>query len=244
MSFSDKRYHRQLIMPEIGELGQRRLEESNVFVVGAGGLGSPLLMYLAAAGVGHITIADFDVVEESNLNRQILHRTASVGLPKVASAVQTLEEMNPCVRVTAHQLMVTEDNASELFAGHDLVLDAVDSFGAKFVINDACVTEGLPFIHAGVSGLKGQLFLYQPGSACLRCIFPDVPNELKKSLNGGILGAMAGCIGAQQALLAIQFLLGITKEAGRLFALDGHDLRQSSIEVPQNAACPACGSRM
>ena len=239
-SYTDSRYKRQIMMPEIGAPGQERLRRSRVLVVGAGGLGSPLLMYLAAAGVGHIAIADFDVVEESNLNRQILHGTADIGRAKVDSAIETLRGLNPDVVYASHRIKVTEENLGPLTSECDLVLDAVDSFGAKFIINDTCVGLKLPFVHAGATGLKGQLYLYHPGQACLRCLFPTLPGTVAPPLGLGILGATAGVIGTRQALLAIRYLLGLQTDFGELLAFDGATMRETVVRIPRSDSCPVC----
>lgn len=244
MNQADKRYARQVMMPEIGETGQTRLAGSRVLVVGAGGLGSPLLYYLAAAGVGNIEIADFDVVEESNLNRQILHGTSNIGQTKVASAIESLTELNPMIQLTAHTQYVDSGNLPDIIRGKDLVIDAVDSFGAKFVINDACVSLNRPFIHGGATGLNGQLYLYRPGYACLRCMFPSVPASLEKPQGLGILGATAGVIGSLQALVALRFLLDIPgDDAGTLIAFDGLELRQRMVRMTASPGCPVCGPK-
>ncbi|MBN2527123.1 MAG: HesA/MoeB/ThiF family protein [Deltaproteobacteria bacterium] len=238
----DKRYARQVMLPEIGESGQARLKSSNVMVIGAGGLGSPLLMYLAAAGVGHIAIVDFDVVDESNLNRQFLHTTHNIGQLKVASAKEAIQLLNPTIEVECHTAQLNQGNARELIGQRDLVLDAVDSFGAKFVINDTCVALAQPFIHAGVTGMSGQLYLYRPGNACLRCVFPPLPKDIEGPLGLGIVGAAAGVIGAQQALLAVRFLLGIVAEnQNELLSFDGATLRQRAVSMVKSDKCPACG---
>jgi molybdopterin/thiamine biosynthesis adenylyltransferase len=242
MDNADKRYGRQVMMPEIGEPGQARLASSRVVVVGAGGLGSPLLYYLAAAGVGNIEIADFDVVEESNLNRQILHGTSNIGESKVASAIESLAELNPSIRLTAHRLRVDSSNLPDLVRGKDLVIDAVDSFGAKFIINDVCVAMNQSYIHGGATGLNGQIYLYRPGCACLRCMFPSVPASLEKPQGLGILGATAGVIGSIQALVALRFLLDIPgDDAGILIAFDGLGLRQSRVRMKALPKCLVCG---
>ena len=242
MNQADKRYARQVMMPEIGETGQTRLAGSRVLVVGAGGLGSPLLYYLAAAGVGNIEIADFDVVEESNLNRQILHGTSDIGETKVASAIESLAELNPSIHLAAHNLRVDSSNLPDLVHGKDLVIDAVDSFGAKFIINDVCVALNQPYIHGGATGLNGQFYLYRPGCACLRCMFPSVPASLEKPQGLGILGATAGVIGSLQALVALRFLLDIPgDDAGMLIAFDGQGLRQSRVRMQASPKCPVCG---
>ncbi|MBN2716671.1 MAG: HesA/MoeB/ThiF family protein [Deltaproteobacteria bacterium] len=237
------RYARQIMMPEIGESGQEKLGKSRVVVVGAGGLGSPLLMYLAAAGVGHIVVVDFDVVDETNLNRQILHGVGDLGRRKVDSALDRLREINPEISILGLCERVTANNLGELITGSDLVLDAVDSFGAKFVINDVCVRERTPFIHAGATGMSGQLYLYQTGQACLRCLFPTLPESLEAPQGLGILGVTAGVIGTRQALLAIRFLAGMGDDTGKLFAFDGANMREKSMRIQRSASCRVCGDK-
>ena len=241
MNNISQRYARQIMMGDIGEKGQQLLQQSRVLVVGAGGLGSPLLLYLTAAGIGHIAIVDFDVVEASNLNRQILHGTGDVGRLKVESAVDTLRALNPDVELLSHCERVTADNLVSLAQGCDLVIDAVDSFGVKFAINDICVKHQLPFLHGGATGLQGQLYLYRPGQACLRCLFPQLPAELESPQGLGILGATAGVIGTRQAFMAIRFLLGNPSEDGVMYAFDGATMRDRSIRIPKVSACPVCG---
>lgn len=241
MNVQSMRYARQIAMPEIGIGGQNKLARSAALVIGAGGLGSPVLYYLAAAGVGRIVIVDFDQVDESNLNRQILHGTSDVGVLKVDSAAASLRRLNPEIVVEPKVVKITSKNISEMIRSVDLVLDAVDSFGSKFVINDACVANTKPFVHAGATGLTGQLYFYRPGDACLRCLFPSVPNELEGPQGLGILGATAGCIGTMQALIAIQYLTGSNRlMRNQLISLDGVTMRQRNVIVPKSKKCPVC----
>ncbi|MBN2342316.1 MAG: HesA/MoeB/ThiF family protein [Deltaproteobacteria bacterium] len=243
MSASSERYKRQLAMPEIGMQGQKRLGNSRVLVVGAGGLGSPVLYYLAAAGVGNISVVDFDHIEESNFNRQILHRTADVGKPKVQSAAASIQALNPQINVHSYKMKITDKNMPSLLGDVDMVVDAVDSFGSKLVINDACVSAETPFVHAGVTGWTGQVYLYIPGAACLRCFFPNVPAELEGPLGRGIVGASAGVIGSMQALLAIQFLLNpVEAVPNRLITFDGQRMRQHVTSVAKTNDCLGCGA--
>ena len=197
------RYSRQISMPEFGEEGQLRLKRSGVLVIGAGGLGSPVLMYLAAAGVGHIGIADGDCVDLSNLQRQIIHTTGRIGRPKVESAAAALREINPNVHLTLHNEFLTPGNIGGVIAPYDFIVDATDSFDAKFMINDACVAASKPYSHGGISRYYGQLLTWTPGHACYRCLFDSAP-EAAGPL--GPLGVIPGVIGTLQATEAIKYL--------------------------------------
>ena len=198
------RYSRQLLLPELGEEGQKRLKNGKVLVIGAGGLGSPALMYLAAAGVGTIGIADADTVEISNLNRQIIHTTAAIGMPKVDSAKERILALNPNVQVIVHKQFATEENIDALIAPYDFVIDATDGVAAKYLINDACVRAEKAYSHGGVFGWQGQTFTHIPGSAELRSFFPTLPCPTKAAQP--IIGTTAGIIGVIEATEAIKFL--------------------------------------
>ena len=241
-----ERYLRNTMLPGIGAAGQERLLSSRVLVIGCGGLGSPAALYLAAAGVGTLGLADGDRVELSNLQRQVLHGTADLGRPKVASASDRLAALNPDVRLVSHPFVVDAGNIGELIAGYDFVIDATDNFTAKFLINDACVAAGKPFAHGGILEFRGQSLTVLPGqSACYRCIFPEPPpDELQLPLSrAGVLGVLPGIIGTIQAAEAIAFLLGSGEtSAGRLLTVELLPLRFRQVPLRRTPACPACGS--
>jgi len=206
------RYSRHLIIPEVGEAGQAKLLKSKVLLIGAGGLGSPAALYLAAAGVGRIGIVDDDVVDASNLQRQILHSTERVGMPKTESAKKTLQALNPDVVVDEHRLRLQRDNALELFSKYDLIVDGSDNFGTRYLVNDACVLLGKPNVHGSIFRFDGQATTFVPGGGrpCYRCLFPEPPPpELAPSCQeAGVLGVLPGIIGMVQAVEAVKLLLG------------------------------------
>ncbi len=243
----EKRYARQLSMPEIGPEGQEKLLRAKVLVIGAGGLGSPAALYLAAAGVGTVGLADGDRVDLSNLQRQILHSTAALGERKVDSARERLCALNPEVRVQTHPCAVTEDNAAALAAEYDFVLECTDSFRSKYLINDACVQAGKAFCHGAVIRFFGQVMTWVPGrGACYRCAFPTAPDERKApdAAKLGVVGAVAGVIGCLQALEAIKYLTGAGELlTGELLCFDGLDMEFRRIRLSRDPACPACGDR-
>ena len=216
MAFTDdqlERYSRHLILKEIGVRGQKKLLAARVLVIGAGGLGSPAAMYLAAAGVGTIGIVDDDVVDLSNLQRQIIHGTGNVGMPKVESAAETVTSINPDVTVKPYHIRVSAGNIAELIAGYDVIVDAADNFSTKFLINDACVLAGKPYIYGGALRFEGQLMTYVPGRGpCYRCIFRDMPaaGEVPSCKEAGVLGAVVGVIGSMQAVEAVKLILGVS----------------------------------
>ncbi|MBI4700909.1 MAG: HesA/MoeB/ThiF family protein [Deltaproteobacteria bacterium] len=238
-----ERYDRQIRIPQLGPDGQQRLARSRVLVVGAGGLGSAALLYLAAAGVGTIGIADGDSVELSNLNRQILHRTADVGVAKVVSAARALADLNPDVSVTTYCERLDLDRAIDLARAHDLLVDATDGFASKYLLNEAAVRSGRPLVHAGVEGLMGQLALLAvPGGPCLRCIFPEPPSEPASARP--VLGATAGVLGALQAAEAIKFLAGMGERGGTsVLVVDLLALQLRRLRAERDPQCPICGPR-
>jgi len=250
MSLTDpqfERYARHLILDEIGEEGQERLIASRVLVVGAGGLGSPMLMYLAAAGIGTIGVVDNDAVDLSNLQRQIIHSTANIGAPKVKSAVESLAAINPEVRVTPHHLRLAPDNARELIAEYDLVCDGSDNFATRYLLNDACFFEQKPLVAASLLRFEGQLSTfkaYDGKTPCYRCLFrePPPPDLIPRCEQAGILGSVAGVLGTLQATEAIKELLGLGRSlAGRLLIYDALDAVPRMITVPRDPDCPLCG---
>ena len=235
-----ERYARQRMLPEIGEAGQQKLKDAKVLVIGAGGLGSPALLYLAAAGVGTLAVCDGDTVDRSNLQRQILHGTRDLGQKKVTSAKETLADLNPNIQIIAHDCFISPGNILELIAGYDFVLDCTDSYAAKFLINDACVLSRKAFCHAGVSRFYGQLMTVVPGAPCLRCLFPKVP---PRQAEQGIVGAAAGVIGALQAMEAVKYITGAGNLlTGALLAYDALEGEFTRTALPKHPNCPICGS--
>lgn len=241
-----ERYQRHLPLHEIGIEGQKKLGNAKVCVIGAGGLGSPAAMYLVAAGVGTIGIADADQVELSNLQRQILHGTEDIGISKVRSAKETLQRLNPDTAVHTYPVFVDEDNILELIGPYDFVIDASDNFHTKFLINDACVMAGKPFVHAGVIRFQGQLMTYVPGRGpCYRCIFKEPPQKgaVPSAKEAGILGVVCGVIGSLQAMEAVKYILGAGDLlTGKLLTYDALGARFRTIRLPERTQdCSACG---
>ena len=249
MAFTDdqlERYSRHLILKEIGVRGQKKLLAARVLVIGAGGLGSPAAMYLAAAGVGTIGIVDDDVVDLSNLQRQIIHGTGNVGMPKVESAAETVTSINPDVTVKPYHIRVSAGNIAELIAGYDVIVDAADNFSTKFLINDACVLAGKPYIYGGALRFEGQLMTYVPGRGpCYRCIFRDMPaaGEVPGCKEAGVLGAVVGVIGSMQAVEAVKLILGVGKPlTARLMTFDALAMMCRAVPLPEREPdCPVCG---
>lgn len=240
-----RRYSRQVVLAEVGAAGQARLGEARVLVVGAGGLGSPAALYLAAAGVGTLGIVDADRVELSNLQRQILHDSKSLGVPKAVSAQGRLEALNPDVRVVAHQLRLTAAGAPALVGAYDLVVEGSDNQATKFAVNDAAVTLGRPVVVAGIVGWEGQLLTVRPGeTACYRCVYRQAPpaGTVATCEGAGILGPVAGVVGSLQAVEAIKTLLGLASSAGQLLLFDGRSVELRAVTVGRDPACRACGS--
>ncbi|HET7786300.1 MAG TPA: molybdopterin-synthase adenylyltransferase MoeB [Myxococcales bacterium] len=240
------RYSRHLLIPEVGEAGQAKLLKSKVLLIGAGGLGSPTALYLAAAGVGRVGLIDDDVVDESNLQRQILHTTDRVGMPKTESAKKTLQALNPEVAVDEHRMRLTRDNAMELFAKYDLVVDGSDNFGTRYLVNDACVLLEKPNVHGSIFRFDGQATTFVPGGGrpCYRCLFPEPPPpELAPSCQeAGVLGVLPGIIGLIQAVEAVKLLLGRGEPlVGRLLLYDALEQKFREVKYARDPACPACG---
>jgi adenylyltransferase/sulfurtransferase len=250
MALSDEqveRYRRHLLLPEIGGRGQRRLLEAKVLVVGAGGLGSPSALYLAAAGVGTLGIVDSDAVDLSNLQRQVLHGSSDVGRPKTASAAARLRELNPEVRVIEHRQRLTSHNVMQVLADYDFVLDGSDNFATRYLVNDACVLAGKGLSHGSVLRFEGQVTTIAPGGRpCYRCLYPEPPPAglVPSCQEAGVLGAAAGVIGALQAAETIKWILGAgSLLVGRLLVCDL--LRVSFRELPlrRDPGCALCGER-
>jgi sulfur-carrier protein adenylyltransferase/sulfurtransferase len=246
LSVNDRlRYSRHLSIDEVGEEGQLRLLDSKVLLMGAGGLGSPAAYYLAAAGIGTLGIIDSDVVDRSNLQRQILHADDRVGTPKVTSARQTLLGLNPDIDVVAYNARLTSANVEEVFAGYDLVIDGGDNFPTRYLVNDACVHLGLPCVHGSVYRFEGQVTVFSPatGGPCYRCLYPEPPPpELAPSCaDAGVLGVVPGIIGLMQANEAIKVLLGIGDTlAGRLLHFDGLRMKFRELKLRPDPECPMC----
>ncbi|MBI5016250.1 MAG: HesA/MoeB/ThiF family protein [Deltaproteobacteria bacterium] len=248
MSLSEteiQRYSRQIILRQVGGDGQERLKASRVLVVGAGGLGSPAALYLAAAGVGTVGICDDDVVDLTNLQRQVIHATADLGKVKVTSAAERLRALNPEIQVVEHRARLVAANAAEILSGYDAVLDGSDTFASKFLVNDACAAAGLPYVFSGILGFEGQLLTVVPGRGpCYRCFFrePPLPGAVPTCAQAGILGPVAGVLGSLQALEVLKLLLGLdTPMVGRLLLFDGLQLTFREVEIRQDPRCPACG---
>ncbi len=239
------RYARHLVMPEVGPEGQGRLAQSKVLFIGAGGLGSPGLLYLAAAGVGTLGIVDFDVVDLSNLQRQVVHADNRVGMKKTASAAQTIKALNPEVDVVTHDEMLTEENVDRLIAGYDVVIDGTDTFETRYTLNDAAVRAAIPVIHASVFRFEGQLSVFVPYEGpCYRCLYPTPPPpELAPGCSvAGVLGVVPGVMGLLQATEAIKVLLRIGDPlVGRLLIWDALDGQFSEVTLRRDPQCPACG---
>lgn len=241
-----QRYHRHLILPEIGEDGQRRLKTARVLLIGAGGLGSPAALYLAAAGVGTLGIVDADEVELSNLQRQVLHDTESVGVPKVDSAVSRLRAINPHVDVIAHHARLTSANAMELLSAYDVIVDGSDNFQTRYLVNDACVLLGKPNVYGSVLRFEGQASVFSFGDGpCYRCLFrePPPPGLVQNCAESGVLGVLPGMIGVVQAAETIKLITGAGELlVGRLLLVDGLRMRFRTIDVPRDPECRACGT--
>ncbi|WP_454260280.1 molybdopterin-synthase adenylyltransferase MoeB [Pseudoxanthomonas mexicana] len=244
----NERYSRHLLLQEVGVEGQRRLEGSQVLMIGAGGLGSPAAFYLAAAGVGHLRIADDDVVDRSNLQRQILHTEARIGEPKVASAQATLGALNPRTQVEAVQVRVTSDNIERLLDGVDVVLDGADNFPVRYLLNDACVKLGIPLVYGAVQRFEGQVSVFDAGRhrgelPCYRCLFPEPPPPefAPNCAEAGVLGVLPGVIGLLQATEVVKLLLGIGDSlAGRLLQFDALSMRFRETRLRHDPDCAVC----
>jgi adenylyltransferase/sulfurtransferase len=243
-----ERYSRHIILPEVGGTGQARLLESRVFMIGAGGLGSPAAYYLAAAGVGTIGIADADEVDLSNLQRQILHNNNRIGMPKVESAKLTLEAMNPDVEVRTYPYRITEENIRDIIRDYDLVIDGCDNFPTRFLVNDACFFEQKPLVSGAMFRFEGQVATFKPHAdpqgPCYRCLYPEPPPAglVPSCAEAGILGALAGAVGTIQAVEAIKELLGIGESlSGRLLVFDALRMEWKKLKLHKDPACPLCG---
>lgn len=250
MSFTNEqleRYSRHIILKEVGAKGQRKLLQSKVLIIGTGGLGAPAAMFLAAAGVGTIGLVDFDAVELSNLQRQIIHLTKDVGKPKVLSGKETINEMNPDVEAVAYREWVSASNIKDIIGDrdYDFIIDGTDNFPAKFLINDACVLTQKPFSHAGIIRFQGQTMTYVPGKGpCYRCVFenPPPPDAVPTCKQAGVLGVMGGIMGTIQATEALKYVLGVGDLlTGQLLTYDSLKMEFRKIKLPYNKKCQICG---
>lgn len=241
------RYSRHLLLPQVGETGQLALKRARVLVVGAGGLGSPALLYLAAAGVGTIGIVDFDIVDLSNLHRQVLHGSSSVGEPKTASAIERLRDLNPNVQVIPYPDRFTADNGLEIARGFDLIVDGTDNFATRYLINDAAVLLGIPNVYGSVYRFEGQASVFAAKDGpCYRCLFRDPPpaDLIPNCAEAGVLGVLPGLIGTIQATEALKLILGIGEPLiGKLLLVDTATMQFRTINVRRDPECPACGTR-
>jgi molybdopterin/thiamine biosynthesis adenylyltransferase/rhodanese-related sulfurtransferase len=241
-----KRYSRHLIMPEVGMDGQRKLKESSVLCIGAGGLGSPAAMYLAAAGVGRIGVVDFDVVDYSNLQRQLLHGTSDVGRSKLESARSRIKDLNPHVQVDGYETALSSENALGLFAPYDVILDGTDNFPTRYLVNDACVLSGKPNAYGSIFRFEGQASVFATKDGpCYRCLYPEPPPPglVPSCAEGGVLGVLPGIIGVIQATETIKLMLGIGEPLiGRFLIYDALKMRFRELKLRKDADCPVCGT--
>jgi molybdopterin/thiamine biosynthesis adenylyltransferase/rhodanese-related sulfurtransferase len=241
-----ERYSRHLLLPEVGLEGQQKLKAARVLLIGAGGLGSPAALYLAAAGVGTLGVVDFDVVDVTNLQRQIIHGTSDVGRSKLASAIDRLREVNPHVTVVPHETRLTSANALELFAQYDLIVDGTDNFQTRYLVNDACILTGKPNVYGSIFRFDGQASVFcTPDGPCYRCLYPEPPppGMVPSCAEGGVLGVLPGLVGTLQATEALKLILGVGEPLiGRLLLVDALGARWRTVKLRKNPLCPACGT--
>ncbi|HKA10409.1 MAG TPA: molybdopterin-synthase adenylyltransferase MoeB [Candidatus Dormibacteraeota bacterium] len=241
-----QRYARHLILPEVGGAGQRKLLNTSVLLLGAGGLGSPAAMYLAAAGIGRIGILDFDVVDASNLQRQILHGTEDLGRPKVESAAETLRSMNPDVEVIEHRIHINSENALDVFRPYDVVVDGTDNFPTRYLANDASFFLAKPLVSGAIYRFEGQVTVFEAarGTGCYRCLFPNPPppGAVPSCAEAGVFGVLPGILGSMMAFETIKHVLGVGQGlVGKLLVFEGIDMDFRKLNLRRNAACPLCG---
>ncbi len=239
-----RRYSRHMLLPEVGPMGQKKLLDASVVLIGAGGLGSPSAYYLAAAGVGKLGLVDHDVVEDSNLQRQILHDTARIGVAKVESARQTLTGLNPDVEVIVHDEVINSENALRIIADYDYVVNGCDNFPTRYLVNDACVLLGKTMIDGSVLKFEGMVSVFTPGRGCYRCMYPTPPPpELAPSCaEAGVLGVVPGVIGCLQAAETIKLILGLGESLeGRLLTWDALEMEFIAFKTKRRSDCPVCG---
>ncbi len=239
-----KRYSRHIIMGDVGSAGQRKLMQSRALIVGAGGLGSPSAIYLALAGVGTVGIVDFDVVEISNLQRQILHHSSDIGRPKLQSAIDNIYAYNPDVKVVPHEVRLESDNAMEIIGQYDLVINGADNFATRYLVNDACYLLNKPLVDGSILIFDGQSTVFLPGQGCYRCLFPSPPppGMVPNCAEAGVLGALTGLVGSIQATEALKYFLGIGESlSSRLLLIDALSMSFREVKLKRNPACPLCG---
>ena len=238
------RYSRHIIMPQVGPQGQRKLRNAKVLVVGAGGLGGPVALYLALAGVGTIGITEFDTVDLSNLQRQILHQTGDIGRPKLVSAKETIAAHNPNVEVIGHPMPITSDNAMEIIQNYDIVVNGADNFATRYLVNDACYLAGKTLVDGAILLFDGQATVYKPGNGCYRCLYPDPPPPglVPSCAEAGVLGAITGIVGSIQATEVFKQILGIGNPlVNRLLLIDALTMEFRTMKVRRDPTCPLCG---
>ena len=240
-----QRYSRHLIMPEVGMEGQLKLKRARVLTIGTGGLGAPLGLYLAAAGVGHLGLVDFDVVDSSNLQRQVTFTTADVGKPKSEAAKARLSALNPAIDIVSYETRLTSDNALDLFRDYDIIVDGTDNFPTRFLVNDACVLLGKPNVYGSIFRFEGQATVFgYPGGPCYRCLYPEPPPPglVPSCAEGGVLGVLPGIVGSIQAMETIKLILGTGEPlVGRLLLFDALAMRFRELKLRRNPDCPMCG---
>ncbi|MDR3280128.1 MAG: molybdopterin-synthase adenylyltransferase MoeB [Synergistaceae bacterium] len=240
------RYSRHLLLPEVGMEGQKRLAASRVLIVGTGGLGAPLALYLAAAGVGTIGVVDFDFVEASNLQRQIIHSTRDIDRPKTASAKDRIKGLNPGVEVVVHNTRLTSENALDIFSGYDLVADGTDNYQTRYLVNDACVLLGIPNVYGSIYQFEGQASVfYAKEGPCYRCLYPSPPPPglVPSCAEGGVLGVLPGIVGTIQACEAIKLIVGGAESLiGRLLLFDAWNMKFRELRIERDPNCPICGA--
>ncbi|MDR1323445.1 MAG: HesA/MoeB/ThiF family protein [Candidatus Margulisbacteria bacterium] len=247
MSFTDEqleRYSRHIILKNVGIEGQEKICAGKILIIGAGGLGAPAALYLAAAGVGTIGLVDGDVVDQTNLQRQVIHFTPDIGKPKVISAREKIAQINPEVKVNAYHTLALAHNINDLIKDYDFIIDATDNFPAKFLINDACVLAGKPFSHGGILRFDGQTMTHLPGTACYRCVFdaPPPKNLVPTCAQAGVLGAVAGMLGTIQAAEALKYLTGVGELlTNRLLIFDALTMNFRVVKIRRSDNCPLCG---
>ncbi|MDE3077388.1 MAG: molybdopterin-synthase adenylyltransferase MoeB [Chloroflexota bacterium] len=239
-----QRYHRHLIIPEVGSAGQRKLKAAKVLLIGAGGLGSPASLYLAAAGVGTIGLVDFDVVDVSNLQRQIVHSTRNIGRSKIASARERLLDLNPLVNVIGHEEPLTSDNAFRIFEPYDIIVNGCDNFPTRYLANDAAVLLKKPLVDGSIFRFEGQANVYLPGQGCYRCLYPapPPPGAVPSCAEAGVLGILPGMIGVLQAIETVKLIMGIGRSLqGRLLLFDALEMSFREVRIRRDPECPVCG---
>ncbi len=240
-----ERYSRHIILPEVGGVGQRKMLDAHVLMIGAGGLGSPAAYYLAAAGIGHLGIVDFDTVDLSNLQRQIIHSTERIGMLKTESAKKTIAALNPDVNVTTYNERISSQNIEELFEGYEYIVDGSDNFATRFLINDACIMMNKVNIHGSIFRFEGQATVFDPKNGpCYRCLYPEPPPPglVPNCQEGGVLGVLAGIIGNIQAVETLKLVLGIGESlAGKLLIYDALNTEFRKLKLKRDVNCPVCG---